>query len=141
MNFLPAQAEDEIEFNLIPLIDIILTLLIFFMVTTTFEQRALLRVDLPEAGGVVASEPGQALTVVIDDSGRYYLNEREVMGVDPATLAAALNEVADADPDQRVVVRAAARASHQAVVTALDVLGRQGYSRIEIATVPTGDGG
>ncbi|MCK9489698.1 MAG: biopolymer transporter ExbD [Xanthomonadales bacterium] len=141
MNFLPLQAEDEIEFNLVPLIDIILTLLIFFMVTTTFEQRALLRVDLPEAGGVASAESAQALTVVIDENGRYYLNEREVMGVDPVTLAAALNEVADGDPDQRIVVRAAARASHQAVVTALDVLGRHGFSRIEIATVPAGDGG
>jgi len=141
VNFLPLQAEDEIEFNLVPLIDIILTLLIFFMVTTTFEQRALLRVDLPEAGGVASAESAQALTVVIDENGRYYLNEREVMGVDPVTLAAALNEVADGDPDQRIVVRAAARASHQAVVTALDVLGRHGFSRIEIATVPAGDGG
>lgn len=141
MNFLPLQPEDEIEFNLVPLIDIILTLLIFFMVSTTFEQRALLRVDLPEAGGSVASEPAQALTVVIDDNGRYYLNEREVMGVDPATLAAALEQLPEADPAQPVVVRAAARASHQAVVTALDVLGRHGYSRIEIATVPAGGDG
>lgn len=141
MNFLSGQAEEEIEFNLVPLIDVILTLLIFFMVSTTFEQRALLKIDLPEAGATANAEANQGLTLIVDGGGRYFVNEREVMGRDAATLSAALEEVAGGDVSQTVVVRADAAATHQAVVTALDVLGRLGFSRIQIATVPVAEGG
>lgn len=140
MNFLGGQAEEEIEFNLVPLIDVILTLLIFFMVSTTFEQRALLKIDLPQASGVPMAEANQGLILIVDSGGRYFVNEREVMGIDAATLSAAMAEVSGGDTDQPIVVRADANASHQSVVTALDVLGRLGFSRIQIATVP-GAGG
>ncbi len=140
MNFLGGQAEEEIEFNLVPLIDVILTLLIFFMVSTTFEQRALLKIDLPQASGVPMAEANQGLILIVDSGGRYFVNEREVMGIDAATLSAAMAEVSGGDTDQPIVVRADANASHQSVVTALDVLGRLGFSRIQIATVPSAGG-
>lgn len=140
MNFLGGQAEEEIEFNLVPLIDVILTLLIFFMVSTTFEQRALLKIELPEASGAPVAEASQGVVLIVDSGGRYFINEREVIGVDAATLSAALQEITGGDTGQHVVVRADASATHQSVVTALDVLGRLGFSRIQIATVPAAGG-
>lgn len=137
MNFLPGQDGDEIEFNLIPLIDVILTLLIFFMVTTTFDQRTMLRIDLPQASEAATEPVAHGLTVSVDAQGRFHVDAFEVLRPDAASLQAAIEDVAADDVrGQPVVVRADARAPHQAVVTALDVLGRLGFERVSIATVP-----
>lgn len=141
MNFLAAQDADEIEFNLVPLIDVILTLLIFFMISTTFEQRALLKVELPEATETPSEAANQGLVVIIDAQGRYFVDQREVTRPDAMTLRAALEPYAGEDRERPVVVRADARTPHQSVVTALDVLGQLGFARIAIATVPAEDGG
>jgi biopolymer transport protein ExbD len=141
VNFVTALDGDEIEFNLVPLIDVILTLLIFFMISTTFEQRALIKVDLPQASERPTPVANQALTLIIDAQGRYFVDSREVLRSDAAALRAALESHAGDDREQPVVVRADARAQHQAVVTALDVLGRLGFVRISLATVPAEDGG
>ncbi|MDZ3824511.1 MAG: biopolymer transporter ExbD [Pseudoxanthomonas sp.] len=141
MNFTPAQDSDEIEFNLVPLIDVILTLLIFFMISTTFEQRSLLRVDLPEASAEPTPAANQGLVIVIDAEGRYFVDGREVLGGDGAALRAALESHAGDDRGQSVVVRADAASSHQSVVTALDVLGQLGFVRIALATVQAGEDG
>ena len=136
MNFLPGQDGDEIEFNLIPLIDVILTLLIFFMVTTTFDQRTMLRIDLPQASEAATEPVAHGMTVSVDAQGRFHVDAYEVLGNDAASLQAAIDDVAADARGQPVVVRADARAPHQAVVTALDVLGRLGFERVSIATVP-----
>lgn len=141
MNFAAAQDSDEIEFNLIPLIDVILTLLIFFMVTTTFDQRAMLKIDLPEASQAPSQAATQGLILLIDAQGRFYVDSREVLRSDAASLREALEAYAGADREQSVIVRADARAQHQSVVTALDVLGQLGFVRISLATVPAEEGG
>lgn len=136
MNFLPGQDGDEIEFNLIPLIDVILTLLIFFMVTTTFDQRTMLRIDLPQASEAATEPVAQGMTVSVDAQGRFHVDAFEVLRSDAASLQAAIEEIGADTRGQPVVVRADARAPHQSVVTALDVLGRLGFARVSIATVP-----
>ena len=141
MNFVRAENSDEIEFNLVPLIDVILTLLIFFMVTTTFEQRTMLRIDLPEASETATVPVSQGLTIAIDAQGRYFVDSREVLRADAETLRAAINEYIGDDRERSVVVRADARTPHQAVVTALDVLGRLGFRRVAVATVSVEEGG
>ncbi len=141
MNFLDAQDNDEIEFNLIPLIDVILTLLIFFMVTTTFDQRSMLKVDLPQASEAATEPVGEGLVLVIDTQGRFFVDTREVLRPDATNLQAAVEDAVGAERGMTVIVRADASTPHQAVVTALDVLGRMGFGRVSIATVPTGDGG
>ena len=78
MNFTGAQDSDEIEFNLVPLIDVILTLLIFFMISTTFDQRALIKIDLPQASERPTPAANQGLTLIIDAQGRYFVDAREV---------------------------------------------------------------
>lgn len=138
MNFLDAQDNDEIEFNLIPLIDVILTLLIFFMVTTTFDQRSMLKVELPEASTEATEAIGEGLTVIIDAQGRYFVDTREVLRPDAGSLQAAIEDHVGAERGQAVIVRADANTPHQSVVTALDVIGRLGFARVSIATVPAG---
>lgn len=136
MNFVRAEDSDEIEFNLIPLIDVILTLLIFFMVTTTFEQRTMLRIDLPEASESATEPVSHGLIVAIDAQGRFFVDSREVLRADADSLRIAVEDHVGADREHSVVVRADARTSHQSVVMALDVLGRLGFAKIALATVP-----
>lgn len=137
MNFLPLQPEDEIEFNLVPLIDIILTLLIFFMVSTTFLREGNLELTLPEASPEPAQMDAPALELTIDASGEYVLNGRALANRQPQTIQRALEQaLAEAGAAQELVIRADASTPHQAVVTALDAAGQAGIKKLGIATIP-----
>lgn len=126
---------EEPEISLTPLIDVVFTLIIFFVVTTTFQERAHIALDLPEGGSAKAQLEEPPLVVSVDREGRFYVGEREVLGRDASSLLAALRVAAGDDRKRRVVLRADAEARHQAVVTALDALGRAGLTQISIATV------
>ncbi len=135
MNLKPRRVEEP-EINLISLIDVVLMLVLFFMLSTTFVDEGRLRIRLPEARDRVVSEPDTpALVVTVSESGAYLVNERELINTSRETLRAAIEQVAGSDRSQRVVVRADARATHQAVVTAMDVLGRMGFVELGVATV------
>ncbi|NBC12364.1 MAG: biopolymer transporter ExbD [Gammaproteobacteria bacterium] len=139
MNLRPRRREPP-DINLTPLIDVVFLLLIFFMVSTTFNDDARLRLTLPEADG----EPAQAgeldlLELVVDVSGRFYVDGGEVLGTDVGTLRRALEE-ATAGPeaaDRPVLIRADAKTPHQAVMTALDALGQLGIQRVAFAASRT----
>ena len=127
---------DEPEISLVSLIDVIFCIIVFLVVTTTFDVRTTLRLQLPEASGAALEAGDEPLTVVVDAEGRLYLGTRELPKDDRAAMVSALSG-ADADPSQRrIVLRADGRAPHQAVVTLLDALGQAGYTRISIATMP-----
>ena len=130
------RADDEPEINLVPLIDVILILIIFFVVTTTFDSRSMLRLELPRATGEPATDSAAALSVLVNADGRYFIDEREVLRDDIESLKATLAEVAGDDRDRPVLLRADARTPHQAVVTAYDALGQLGFRRVMVATAP-----
>ncbi len=130
------RSEDEPELNLVPLIDVILVLIIFFVVTTTFDSRAVLRLQLPEANGEPNKTQSQALSVLVNADGRYFVGEREVLRTDVETLKRSIVEVAGEDRNRPVLLRADARTPHQAVVTAYEALGQLGFRQIMIATAP-----
>jgi biopolymer transport protein ExbD len=130
------RAHDEPEINLVPLIDVILVLIIFFVITTTFDSRSTLQLQLPRATGEPAAEQTKALSVLINAEGRYFVGEQEVLRTDIDALKQTLTEVAGPDRGRAVLLRADARTPHQAVVTALDALGQLGFRRISIATAP-----
>jgi len=134
MNFGSGRAKDEVEINLTSLIDVVFCLIIFFVVTTTFDERSAIKLQLPEASGV-AAEVSEPLTVVIDAEGRYFIGANEVLQKDGPALREAILAVAGDGTDRGVTLRADARTPHQAVVTALDVLGQLGYEKVSIATV------
>lgn len=128
--------DDTPEINLIPLIDVLLCLLIFFVVTTTFDARSVLKLELPRADGQPAEPQGKALSLLVNAQGRYFVGDREALRSDLDSLKAALREVAGDDRERAVLLRADARTPHQAVVTALDALGQLGFRRVAIATAP-----
>ena len=126
---------EEPEVNLTSLIDVVFLLLIFFMVSTTFERQAALRIDLPEADAEVQTqETPQKLELVIDSEGRMYLDDRQLVDPNRATIRAALVEAAGDDRSLPVVIRADANTPHHFVVTAMDVTGQLGFTRLSIAT-------
>ena len=129
--------EDDLpEINLIPLIDVLLCLLIFFVVTTTFDARSVLKLELPRADGQPSEAQSKALSVLVNAQGRYFVGDREVLRTDVESLKDSLRDVAGTDRDRAVLLRADARTPHQAVVIALDALGQLGFRRVAIATAP-----
>ena len=130
------RAHDEPEINLIPLIDVILVLIIFFVITTTFDARSTLQLQLPSATGEPAGDSTQSLSVLINAEGRYFVGDQEVLRTDIDSLKQAIARVGGDDHNRAVLLRADARTPHQAVVTALDALGQLGFRRISIATAP-----
>ena len=134
MNLRPPHREDP-EINLISLIDVLLVLLIFFMVSTTFQQEGRVKVQLPQASDIPlpkgAREP---LVITVTAEGAYRVNEHSLINSSADTLRAALVREAGTDRGP-ITIRADGRSTHQAVVTAMDVAGRLGFSQLNIATV------
>jgi biopolymer transport protein ExbD len=138
VNLRPRLREDP-EINLISLIDVLLVLLIFFMVSTTFQQEGRVKVLLPQASQIPqprgAREP---LVITVTAQGGYRVNERTLINENPDTLRAALLKEAGAERGP-ITIRADGRTTHQAVVTAMDVAGKLGFVQLNIATVHEGN--
>ena len=131
------RADDAPEINLIPLIDVLLCLLIFFVVTTTFDARSVLKLELPRADGQPADPQARPLSILINAEGRYFVGDREVPRTDVKPLKQRLRdlrEVAGDDRDRTVLIRADARTPWQAVITAYEALGQLGFKRVANAT-------
>ena len=128
--------DDTPEINLVPMIDVVLCLIIFFVVTTTFDARSVLKLQLPQANGEPAQAQGKALSVLVNAEGRYFIDDREALRTDVESLKQTLVDVAGNERDRPVLLRADSRTPHQAVVTALDALGQLGFSKVSIATAP-----
>ena len=126
---------EEPDLNMTSLIDVVLLLLIFFMVSTKFVDEARLKIRLPEAGSEQHAEtPRDSIEIDVTAEGAYRVNGRPLINNSPDTLAAALGKVAEGDRATPVTIRADARSMHQSVVTAMEVAGRAGYRQINIAT-------
>ena len=136
MNLSSASRLEEPEINLTSLIDVVFTLIIFFVVTTTFEDRTAVEVALPEASAEPLPQQADPLLVVINREGRYFVGANEVLKTDPESLKDAIARVAGDDRERAVVIRADAHAEHQSVITAMDVLGQLGFQRLQLATTP-----
>jgi biopolymer transport protein ExbD len=133
---------EDPELNMTSLIDDVLLLLIFFMMSTKFIDEGRLKVRLPEAG-VQPDESSVTDTVEIEVTaeGGYRVGGRPLVNNSPDTLATALARASGGNRVMPVTIRADARAMHQSVVTAMDVAGRLGYRQINIATVHDGSQG
>jgi len=135
LNFKP-RSHEEPEINVVSLIDVVLLLVVFFILSSRFSDEGRLRVHLPRASAVPTEKAGAVpLVVSVTQQGGYLVNQRELMNSSPGTLRAALLKEAGSNRSLRVMLRADARATHQSVITALDVLGRLGFSEVNIATV------
>lgn len=132
---LRASKREDPEISLTGLIDVVFLLLIFFMVSTTFEHQAVLKVDLPEAQNVSTPEnQPDSFELVIDAKGQFYLNDRQLVDAKASTISAAFVEAAGDDRDIPIILRADAETPHHFVVTAMDVTAQLGFTRLSIAT-------
>jgi biopolymer transport protein ExbD len=135
MNLQPNRKDDSVDINLTPLIDVVFLLLIFFMVSTTFDRHARLKVDLPEASSKTQQMQDEPVVLTIDAKGNYYINDRQVVNNTLDTLKQALLKTVGDDLDQSLVLRADGKSPHQAVVRAMDAAAQIGLTRLSIATV------
>jgi len=133
---LKSRSREEPEVNLTSLIDVVLLLLIFFMVSTSFVREAEINLRLPEASATApADTPAEALEIAITETGSYLVNGRALVNSERRTLRAAIERLIGEERGMPVYIRADANATHQAVVTAMDVAGQLGFVNINIATV------
>ncbi len=124
------------EVNLTSLIDVVLLLLIFFMVSTSFVKQSQIAISLPEAdSAAVVEEVPEQIDIMITSEGVYLVNGRELINSRVETIRNALQKVSGGDNTLPLTISADANAKHQDVVTAMDVAGRLGFTRISIATV------
>jgi biopolymer transport protein ExbD len=130
---------DDFEINVISLIDVMLTLLMFFVMTTTFVQHSAMKVTLPEASETATEAQREALIVMVDANSHYFVDNNEVLNPALDTLKEAIARIAGDNRDRQVVLRADAQTPHQAVVTAMDALGQLGFTHLSIATTRAKD--
>ena len=132
--------KDAPDVNLTPLIDVVLLLLIFFMVSTSFVREAEINLHLPEADASAQTDASvDALEITVTAAGSYLVNGRALVNNERRTLRAAIERVAGEKRDMTVYIRADANATHQSVVTAMDVAGQLGFVNVSIATVTPPD--
>jgi len=144
MNLRPGHQEESVEVNLTPLIDVVFLLLIFFMVSTTFDRHAKMKVSLPEASASVEQTQEKSLVLTVDAKGNYYINDRQVINTTLDTLKQALTKVLSNGSSnngssditsQSIILRADGQTPHQSVVRAMDAVSQIGITRLSIATV------
>jgi biopolymer transport protein ExbD len=138
MNLRPERREDP-EVNLTPLIDVVFLLLIFFMVSTTFDREARLKIELPEATSEVTEAPAEVLEIAINAAGDYFIDEQKLVNRKPETLKKAIQQTLGERRDLPVIIRADGRTPHQSVVTVMDTASQLGLLELSLATVHTDD--
>ena len=135
---LKGQKKDELDVNITPLIDVVFLLLIFFMVSTTFDRESEIQVTLPEAAiDEPLSAENEPIEVTVSSEGNFFVNGQRVVNSQIQTLKQALVKVANGRKDPPIIISADANATHQAVVTVMDASRQLGFVHINIATSQT----
>ena len=134
MNFRRGRREDYPEINLIPFIDILLVIVIFLAVTTTYARFAELKINLPTSSAEQTPNPSRQIEVAVAESGRYQIDNSAIGEATVAQIAAALKQAAGDQKEPVVVINADARAAHQSVVNVMEAARQAGLSRITFAT-------
>lgn len=133
---LQSRSKEEPEVNLTSLIDVVLLLLVFFMVSTSFVKETEIRLRLPEAkADAPTTSTDDVLEITVTEKGAYLVNGHPLVNNERRTLRAAVEKLIGERRDMPVFIRADALTTHQAVVTAMDVAGQLGFVNINIATV------
>ena len=129
---------DEPEINLIPLIDVLLVILIFLMVTTTYARYSELKINLPTAAGEASPQKPQTIQVAVDSLGHYQVNEKNVAASTEA-LSSAMAGIAKGNAEMVVIINADSKATHQSVINIMEAARRAGLARITFATQTNND--
>ncbi|MCG8015623.1 MAG: biopolymer transporter ExbD [Candidatus Thiodiazotropha sp. 'RUGA'] len=129
MNF-RTNARKSPEVDITPLIDVVFLLLIFFMVSTTFEHESQILIELPEATGEEIQREEQQLDITINIAGTFFVNQREVVNTEMETLKLAISKAIGDRGDIPVIINADARTPHQSVMTAMDAASQLGLTKM-----------
>ena len=140
MNFRPRRHEEP-EINLIPFIDVLLVVLIFLMLSTTYSKFTELQVTLPVADTAAQRDYPKELVVAIGADGAYSINRAAVAGRGVDEVAAALRDGSKAGKDTVVIISADANAKHQSVITVMEAARRVGLNQVTFATQSTAQAG
>ena len=134
MNFRRGRAREELDLNLIPLIDILIVILIFLFLTTTYSRFAELQINLPEAAAERSADKPSVLSVAVDASGKYAVNGVPTIFGDTQNFANVLREAAKGAKEPVIAISADARATHQSVIDVMESARLAGYSQISFTT-------
>lgn len=137
MNFKRGSHDEELEINFIPLIDVLLVIIIFLIVSATFSRTSELQINLPTADANAPQEKPLTITVEVDASGRYLVNGKEANGAVVADLSAALTQAGAEGPagkEPTIIINADAKATHQSVVHIMEAARMANYTHITFAT-------
>lgn len=140
MNFRP-RPKDEPEINLIPFIDVLLVVLIFLMLTTTYSKFTEMQLKLPVADTEAQRDYPREVIVAVSSDGRYMVNKEPVTGRSTEALAAVLGAAAKAGKDSVIIISADATATHQSVITVMEAARRMGLTQITFATQSSAQAG
>ncbi|MGD8671771.1 MAG: biopolymer transporter ExbD [Thiogranum sp.] len=132
---------EEPEVNLTPLIDVVFILLIFFMVSTTFQKESQIKIELPEASGEPVEDRKELLEIVIDAQGRYFIDQQQVVNTELDTLKRAIQKYLGKQTDLPVVIRADRSTPYESVVRAMDATAQLGLVKMSLATSKPASGG
>ena len=137
MNFKRGIRDEELEINFIPLIDVLLVIIIFLIVSATFSRTSELQINLPTADANAPQEKPLTITVEVDASGRYLVNGKEANGAVVSDLSAALTQAGAEGPSDKeptIIINADAKATHQSVVNIMEAARLANYTHITFAT-------
>lgn len=131
---LRTKRDRELEVNITPLIDVVFLLLIFFMVSTTFQRESEITIELPESSGEVAESEKKVIEISIDNQGHYFVNQRRVKDSDIKTLKKAITLTRGDIKEPKLIISADKMTPHQAVVRAMDAARQLGLVNLTFAT-------
>lgn len=134
MNFQRGKSREEPEINLIALIDVLLVILIFMLVTTTYSKHAELQINLPQASGNQAAAAANQINIAIDATEHYAINNKPAKFDGVNSLSQALRKAAGNQPDPTIIINADAKAPHQSVINIMEAARLAGYGRITFTT-------
>lgn len=130
----PTTTDIDFSTNVLNLVDVLLLLLIFFMISTTFTKHTELNINLPQATGQPPEQVKKPLEIIITATGHYSISDRALASGELNTIKAALAEISAGDTSQPLVITADANTPHQAVVRAMDAAGQLGFTRLSLTT-------
>ncbi len=131
---LRTKRDKELDINITPLIDVVFLLLIFFMVSTTFQRESEITIELPESSGDIAETEKKVIEVSIDNQGRYFVNQRRIKDSNLKTLKKAISITRGDAKEPKLIISADKMTPHQSVVRAMDAARQLGLVNLTFAT-------
>jgi biopolymer transport protein ExbD len=139
MNFQRGRRDEDLEMNLVPLIDVLLVIIIFLVVSATFSRTSELQINLPTAEANAPQEKPLTIEVGVDANGRYVINGKDVADKSVTAISTALQAAANGGKEPTIIINADAESTHQSVVNVMEASRIAGYTHITFATqVKTG---